>query len=76
MDEYTRLTAYADSLDAMLQAEWQKSPRTRTTPRLPSAFPKTNLAHPDLIIWVQMIERVLMQVVSENERWRLANEKN
>ena len=71
MDDYTRLTARADSLDAMLQAEWQKSPRTRMTPRLPSTFQKTNLAHPDLIEWVQMMESVLMQVVAENERYKL-----
>ena len=71
MDDYTRLTARADSLDAMLQAEWQKCPRTRMTPRLPTGFPKTNLAHPDLIEWVQMMESVLMQVVAENERYKL-----
>lgn len=71
MDEYTRLTACADSLDAMLQAEWQKCPRTRMTPRLPTAFPKTNLAHSDLIVWVQMMESILMQVVAENERYTL-----
>jgi hypothetical protein len=74
MDEYTRLVAYSDSLESMLQSEWHKSPRTRASPRLPTAFPKTNLAHPDLVVWIRMIEHVLTQVVADNEKYNLEKE--
>jgi hypothetical protein len=74
MDEYARLVAYSDSLESMLQAEWQKSPRTRTSPRLPNAFPKTNLAHDDLVVWVRMVESVLVVVIADNEKYNLEKE--
>jgi len=66
--EYDRLVRYADSLERMLQAEWNRCPRTRMNPRLPAVYPKTNLCHDDLVFWCQMIEKILIQVVAENER--------